>query len=216
MPFLQKLRGRAADEARMRATWWSSLSIALLLASSCTGFREVVPGVYRSPQPGEDQLARRIARYDIQCVVCLRGGASADASERAALGQNVTFHNVPLSAMRRPRPEALLELWRIAREAPRPLLLHCRAGADRTGLAAALLVLHDTGDLDAARGELAMLPHGHLGAFGTEAMDEVLDGYEPHAASLTFPQWVETVYAPEFEAARGQAVELHDDPQRPR
>jgi protein tyrosine/serine phosphatase len=178
----------------------------LLLAgvtAGCTGFRTVRPGVFRSPQPGEDQLARTIAAHDIRTVVCLRGnGDPSAASARAATAAGATFWQVPLSAVRRPPPATLLELWRVADQAPRPLLLHCRAGVDRTGLAAAIVVLHDTGDLSAARQQLALLPHGHLGIFGTEAMDEVLDGYERHAAQMSFPDWVRDVYAAEFDAPR--------------
>ncbi|MBX3463040.1 MAG: tyrosine-protein phosphatase [Planctomycetes bacterium] len=176
--------------------------LLLVTATACTGFRAVRPDVFRSPQPGEDQLARRIAAHDIRTVVCLRGPSDpARASERAATASGAAFWHVPMSATRLPRPETLLELWHVADAAPRPLLLHCRAGVDRTGLAAAIVVLHDTGNLTAARAELRLVPHGHLGAFGTEAMGEVLDRYERHAAQLSFPDWVRDVYAAEFAAA---------------
>jgi protein tyrosine phosphatase (PTP) superfamily phosphohydrolase (DUF442 family) len=180
------------------------LLLAATSLAGCTGFREVrTAGVYRSPQPDEDGLARTIQEYGIRTVVCLRGdGDGKAATHRAALGTGATFRNVPMSATRPPRPETLLELWDVAARAERPLLLHCRAGVDRTGLASALVVLHDTGDLAAARGELALLPHGHLGMFGTQAMDEVLDRFELHAATMSFPAWVRDVYAAEFARAR--------------
>ena len=176
---------------------WTALLLAL---AACTGFREARPGVYRSPQADEDRLVRRIEQYDIRTVVCLRGGRSARSSERAADAADVAFHAVPMSATRLPHPDTLLALWRIAAEAERPVLLHCRAGVDRTGLACAIVALHDTGDLAAARSQLALVPNGHLGAFGTEAMDEVLDRYEPHAGELSFPDWVERVYAADYAA----------------
>ena len=170
-------------------------------ASACTGFRSVRPDVFRSPQPGEDQLARRIAQHDIKTVVCLRGdGDPTAASARAAQGAGIEFWNVPMSATRLPRPETLLELWRVADRAPRPLLVHCRAGVDRTGLCCAIVVLHDTGNLAAARQQLALVPNGHLGMFGTQAMGEVLDRYEPHCDRLSFPDWVREVYAADYAA----------------
>jgi protein tyrosine phosphatase (PTP) superfamily phosphohydrolase (DUF442 family) len=177
------------------------LGTALLLSfGACTGFREARPGVYRSPQPDEDRLVRRIEQYGIRTVVCLRGGRSARSSERASDAADVAFYAVPMSATRLPHPDALLALWQIAAEAERPVLLHCRAGVDRTGLACAIVALHDTADLAAARSELALVPNGHLGAFGTEAMDEVLDRYEPHAGELSFPDWVERIYAADYAA----------------
>ena len=175
--------------------------LPLALTAACTGFQYVSPDVFRSPQPGEDQLARRILAHDIRTVVCLRGhGDETAASRRATAAAGAEFVNVPMSARRLPPPATLLELWHIADSAERPLLLHCRAGVDRTGLAAAIVVLHDTGDLGRARAQLALVPYGHVGAMGTEAMGEVLDRYERHAARLSFPDWIRDVYAAEYES----------------
>jgi protein tyrosine phosphatase (PTP) superfamily phosphohydrolase (DUF442 family) len=175
----------------------AALLLVALLAS-CTGLSEFEPGVWRSPQPGEDRLARLIEKLQLRTVVCLRGdGAGAASSQRAAEGSGAEFLSVPMSATHAPRPETLLALWQIAATAKRPLLLHCQAGVDRTGLASAIFVLHDTGDLDKARGELTML-HGHLAFTATGAMDAVLYAYEPFDGKLAFPEWVEQVYAPAF------------------
>ena len=75
------------------------LLAALLLLPACSGFREVVPGVYRSPQPNEDQLFRRIAAYDLRTVVCLRGRSHPSAaSERATVGAGARFLAVPTTS----------------------------------------------------------------------------------------------------------------------
>jgi protein tyrosine phosphatase (PTP) superfamily phosphohydrolase (DUF442 family) len=175
--------------------------LLLLLAGACTGFSEVRPGVFRSPQVTEDRLVRRIERHGIHSVLCLRGPSEpAAATARAALATRTAFFQVPISATRPPRPEALLELWRIAAEAPRPLLVHCRAGVDRTGFASALIVLHDTGDLAAARSQLALVPYGHLASGASGVLDRVLDRYEPHHGTMAFPDWVARIYAVEFAA----------------
>lgn len=180
----------------MRSVW-----LVAGLLTACTGLHEVKPGVYRSPQAGEDRIARRIEHNGIRTVVCLRGGEGGAASQRAALGTKVAFRHVPISARRAPPPEALLELWDVAEHAERPLLVHCRAGADRTGLACAIVVLHDTGDLAQAKSELALIPYGHTGLLGTSAMDDVFEQFELHAASMTFPDWVRDVYTPQYAAA---------------
>ena len=173
--------------------------LLFLLLAACTGLREFEPGVWRSPQPGEDQLARRIEQLQLRTVVCLRGGEGAKASRRATENSGAEFVNVPMSATRAPQPETLLALWQVAATAKRPLLLHCMAGADRTGLASAIFVLHDTGDLERARGELTIM-HGHLAFTATGAMDAVLDAYAPFEGRLAFPEWVQQVYGPAFAA----------------
>lgn len=180
-----------------------TIALPLLALAGCTGFHEEARGVFRSPQPSEDQLARRIERHGIRSVLCLRGGRSARLSARATEAADARFYEVSLSAHREPHPNKLLELWHVAANAERPILVHCRAGVDRTGLAMALIVLHDTGDLDQARAQLALLPYGHVGLGGTQAMDAVLDAYAPFAEELAFPDWVERVYAPEWRRREG-------------
>ncbi|MFN3240182.1 MAG: tyrosine-protein phosphatase [Planctomycetota bacterium] len=172
----------------------------LALLASCTGFREGAPGLFRSPQPREELLIQRIEDHGIRTVVSMRGGRHARMSERAALVSGAGFHQIPISAKRPVRPEALLQLWRVAESAERPLVVHCRAGVDRTGLAMAIFVLHDTGDLDAARRQLALIPNGHLAAFGTEEMDRVLDLYAEFHGVMTFPDWVERIYRADYAA----------------
>ena len=124
----------------------------LLLAAlvSCTGFREGAPGLFRSPQPSEETLIQRIEDHGIRTVVSMRGGRNARIAARAALVADLDHVAIPISAKRPVPPDALLQLWEAAREAERPILVHCRAGVDRTGLAMAVLVLHDTDDLVAA------------------------------------------------------------------
>lgn len=170
---------------------------------SCSGLRPVADGVLRSAQPGEDRLARHIEHHGLRTIVCLRGpGDGAAESARAALATGAEFWSIPMSATRPPDAPTLRALWRVAAAAERPLLLHCRAGVDRTGLASALVVLHDTGDLARAREQLALLPHGHLGWFGTAAMGAVLDAYEPWQGTLAFPDWIDLVWARQGADAR--------------
>lgn len=173
----------------------SSFAVLAVL-TACTGFHEVVPGVYRSPQPNEAQLFHRVEDYGLRTIVCLRGrGEHSAISERVAIGTGAAFVAVPMSATRLPTPATLHALWQVAATAERPLLLHCRAGVDRSGLLSALFVLHDTGDLARARGELSLWL-GHTGLLGTAAMDDVLDRYAPYADRVPFPQWIDEVYAP--------------------
>lgn len=173
-----------------------------LAATGCTGFRHAAPGVYRSPFQREEQLIQRIEDHRIRTVLCLRGGNGARLSERACHLSATEFVAVPISAKAAPSADALLAIWHAAEHAERPVLVHCRAGVDRTGLACALFVLHDTGDLERARAQLDFWSYGHVPLFGTEAMDAVLDAFAPYAERMSFPEWVERIYRPERTAAR--------------
>ena len=58
-----------------------------------------------------------------------------------------------------------------------PLLIHCKAGADRTGLASALylMIRQDEPPREAIRA--FTIYHGHVPLFGTEHLHEPLDEY---------------------------------------
>jgi len=180
-----------------------SLLLFAVVASACSGLHQVTPDAYRGPQMHEDLLARTMESHQIRSVLCLRGSSrSTRATERAALGTGAVFWNVPMSATNWPSPQTLLALWDFADRAERPLLMHCRAGVDRTGLASAIVLLHDTGDLEAARGQLDLIPYGHIAWSETGVLDEVLDRYEPYAENMPFTDWVTEVYAVEFDTLR--------------
>lgn len=125
--------------------------LVLLLAIATFGlyrweqgnFGVVVPNeVYRSRQLGKTELTDVLTRYDIKSIVNLRGrnfGESWYLDEVAVAEQlNVKLYTLSLSTYRELGPADLDELEATLREAPKPLLIHCKSGADRTGLAAAL------------------------------------------------------------------------------
>jgi len=170
----------------------------ILLFAACTGYHEGMPGVFRSPFQREEQLLRRLEDDQIKTILCLRGTGKRQ-SMRAADAHDAAFVFLPFSAKRLPRPDTLRQLWQFAETAERPVLVHCRAGVDRTGLALAVIELHDSGDLDRARSHLSFVPYGHIPAFGTDNMDRVLDLYEPFVGKLPFPVWIDRVYAKDYE-----------------
>jgi len=92
--------------------------------------------------------------------------------------------NFRMKAARELTNEQAFELIEVMRKAPKPLLIHCRAGADRTGLAAALYVAAiSKGGEDAAEEQLS-LRYGHLPAFPffwteAQAMYRTFERMEP-------------------------------------
>ncbi len=106
-------------------------------------FHEVIAGeFYRSAQPSAQDLERYVARYGIKSVINLRGGNVRDAwynEEMAAIkALGLNYRAFPMKAARELSEAEAQQLIDLMRDAPKPLLIHCRAGSDRTGLAAAL------------------------------------------------------------------------------
>jgi hypothetical protein len=135
----------------------------------------------------------------------LRGGSSKDwwynDEVRTAQKRNVSFFDLPLSATKRPMRRDLLRLIDTLNRCEYPLLIHCKAGADRTGLATAVyLMMHCT---DPPRQALRAFTiyHSHVPLFGTQHLHEPIDEYAmwldakslPHTPER-FRAWVKEEY----------------------
>jgi protein tyrosine/serine phosphatase len=129
-------------------------------------FHTVEPGkVYRSAQPSAAELAAYARAYGIKSVINLRGRHRGEAwyeDEMRASSELGLYHiDLALSARRELSAAQLLSLEKALREAPVPILIHCKAGADRTGLAAALYVFKiQHRPADAAAAQLSWV-YGH-------------------------------------------------------
>jgi len=139
----QRMDDVATPEARRRALIDFHVFDHGALRAVWRNLHEVAPGVWRSNQPSPGQLARLKAQ-GFRAVLNLRGAkpfAYYHLEREACARLGLTLVSLPLSAGR-PLPAAtLLELHDVFRRLPRPFLMHCKSGADRTGIAAALYLL---------------------------------------------------------------------------
>lgn len=122
---------------------------------------------YRSRQLSAAKLARYITKYQIKTVINLRGIEKNTQwwnDEHAAIHRyKLHFVNISLLANRFPSSQQLRELIETFKVAPRPVLIHCRHGRDRTGLAAGLWVFEEMKkNKEAALGQLSYAPFGHM------------------------------------------------------
>jgi len=112
----------------------------------------------------------------------------------AALGlELVTVH---LGARNVPLQHRLIALLDAFDTLPRPFLVHCKSGADRTGLAAAFYLLHTANVADdVARAELSFR-YLHIRKSDTGILDFVLETYLRARAvdGISLRAWVESVY----------------------
>lgn len=141
----------------------------------------VVPGaIYRSAQPTAESLEKLTFKTGgLRTILNLRGAHPStpwyDEEKAFADKHGIKLISLPLSAgtvLTIAQVEALEEVMRTA---PRPLLVHCKSGSDRTGIACALLRLGRGEALAAAEGELA-LRYGHFPYLWSrsQAMDDSL------------------------------------------
>lgn len=154
-------------------------------------FHTVVPGeLYRSARPSPAQIERLHSQYGMRTILNLQG-AHPDADwyveEKAkaeALGIDFLVHQ--MSAHREVTVGEADQILKILRAAKKPILVHCRNGADRSGLVSALYVAGVAGGSEFSA-ELQLTPiFGHLPFFLLPgyAMDRSFEKAEPH---LGFP-----------------------------
>jgi protein tyrosine phosphatase (PTP) superfamily phosphohydrolase (DUF442 family) len=186
---------------RRQAMWHFHLFDHAWLRLFWTNFAEVAPGVYRSNQPDHERLVK-LREMGIRTIVNLRGAHRQshylfEAESCAALG--LTMVNLQLHARRAAPRAELLALIETLRTADKPLLLHCKSGADRAGLAAAIHLLAIEGRLVAEARRQLHPRFVHFRWSRTGICDHLLDVYEARTAEapVDFETWVATEYDPQ-------------------
>jgi hypothetical protein len=165
----------------------------------------VDPGrVIRAAQPTSG-LSGLIKDYHLASILDLRGGSFRDswysAEVQMADSSGVLFFDLPLSATQRPSRRELLLLIDLFDRCPYPLLIHCKAGADRTGLASAVYLMMRRGEPPQQAEGAFTLFHSHVPLFGPQHLHEPLDEYTrwletrslPHTPER-FREWVKNEY----------------------
>jgi protein tyrosine/serine phosphatase len=152
----------------------------------------------RSSQAHFGGLTRLMRRHGLKSIVNLRG-ENSDLSwwryeKRVCAALGARHFDTMLDSRKLPTRAMLVRLMVAFEEAPRPLLLKCSGGNDRTALAAALLLIHQDGWSGrlAAEKQFTARPKPHqrwlklFPAFAEEA-----------AAGMPLAEWVRTAYDPE-------------------
>ena len=169
----------------------------LIVASYCGYVYEtgnfhtvVVDEAYRSAQLDETQLTRYIKSHKIRSIVNLRGPNTGSKWYQDELRisdlAGVVHRDFGISANHEVSDEDLDAILRLMHDVPKPILIHCRSGADRTGLIAAIYQYsighHKAFD---AAGQLSMM-YGHFPYLGnsTAAMDRSYWHYVDTHATL--------------------------------
>jgi len=167
----------AVLQSRSAKAWWRriltalTVSVGALLAyTGCSvhqaNFHTIVSGeAYRSGQMDAAQLSRAIQAYGIKSIVNLRG-TNAPTYYRGEIETakrlGVRHYDFSLSATDEITMPQMDEIIRTLREAPKPVLIHCKAGADRTGLVSALYCLTLKGETPAQADRELSIWYGHI------------------------------------------------------
>lgn len=144
---------------------------------------EIAPGVFRSYQPSPAQL-EKWARRGVKTVVNLRGSKPSAAlflEEESCARLGLRLENFRVYSREAPSRETLLEAQELFARIEYPALFHCKSGADRVGVMAALyLFFTGKAPLDEALKQLS-LRYGHVKHGKTGVIDAAFEQYLRHA-----------------------------------
>lgn len=157
---------------------------AVLLVAAWAGVQygtgnvhQVAPGLYRSGQLTAERLDGLIRSAGIRSVLNLRGAHPEESWWRdeaaVAARHGVDYRSLAISARSEPDDATMDEVAALVARMPKPLLVHCRGGSDRSGLASAVYELTVAGESPEEAGEQLSLLYGHFPFAGspTRAMD---------------------------------------------
>jgi uncharacterized protein (TIGR01244 family) len=154
---LQSLIFGAAQRIGRGRFMWARRGLRILLAvvaaigvyggylAATANFHTVIAGtLYRSAQPSPEDIALWRQRYGIKTIVNVRGPNPAHdwyRNERAvARALGIRLIDYRMSSKRETSATDVEELLALLSTAEAPVLIHCRSGVDRSGLAAAFYV----------------------------------------------------------------------------
>ena len=143
-------------------------------------FHKVAPGVYRSAQLYYYDFPKFYNKYHFKTILNLRGAHPTNRwyvyEKNFCKEHNITLINFKISAKKIQSIKTMKKIIQIIKNAKKPLLIHCQAGADRSGLASALY-LYSIKDKNYSK--MLSLKYGHFPYLGspTKAMDESLQNF---------------------------------------
>src|SRR6266568_1569936 len=139
-------------------------------------FHEITKGeALRSAQMDGADLSKYINNYHIKSILNLRGQASGEKwySDELKVSKkyNVVHYDLLLSAYRELTSAETRKLVDLFKTAPRPILIHCQGGADRSGLVAAMwkVIVDKESKIEASK-QLSIW-YGHMPIGPASAMD---------------------------------------------
>ncbi|MGH1416746.1 MAG: fused DSP-PTPase phosphatase/NAD kinase-like protein [Pelagimonas sp.] len=179
-----RLHYHVFDHAFLRVLW--------------TNFYPVAPDVWRSNQPTHARF-KKYAAMGIKTVINLRGEDkySYYLFEKESCDElGLTLVNTKLWAREAAPRRRIVAVIDALRAAQKPLMFHCKSGADRAGFISSLyLLIFEGASIETAKKQLS-LKYIHLDFTKTGVQDYILRIFEARqtVGEIGFEDWIRTEY----------------------
>ena len=105
-----------------------------------------LPGnMYRSNQPYPFQIQKYKKRYGIKSIINLRGERNCSSyylEKEYCDRNNIILYNFPFTSRDLPTKKIILDFFNLLDTIKYPVLMHCKSGADRAGIASCLYLIY--------------------------------------------------------------------------
>ena len=165
-------------------------------------FHQVCDEVYRANQPSPKHL-RSYKEKGIKAILNLRGfkqQSYALFEQDTCKKLGLELISLPLSSSSAPTTQKLLDLVNILETIPKPVVLHCKSGADRAGLVSALYLMIRQGlSVTEVKKQLSF-KYLHLDFTKTGILDYIFDVFSERLKieSIDFLDWIKREYNAEI------------------
>jgi len=158
----------------------------------------VTARAWRSGQPWPKHV-RLAKERGVKTIINLRGARDCGAyvlAREACAAYGITLVDMPFESRSAPHVDRLNRAQEVFQSVEYPVLLHCKSGADRVGIGAALYLMLKEGRPVAEAKKQLSLRFGHVRQAKTGVLDAFLDAYETRTARgpIDFMTWVNTEY----------------------
>ena len=167
-------------------------------------FHWVVPGeAARAAQAWAGSLGPFLTRNGIRAMINLRGPNPKygwwRGEKRTTEALGIAHFDTTLDSRHLPTRDMLAALIAAFDAAPKPFVVKCSGGQDRTSLAAALYLLHRRGwsAMDDARTQFARWPYLHFPKAQQRWLRHFIEFAREDAKDLPVAEWIRAAYSPE-------------------
>lgn len=188
----------STPEARRKTMWHFRYLDHGVLRVFWHNFVKLDDNVFRSNQPSPQDL-EKYRDLGVKTIVNLRGKSPYSQyllEKEACADLGLRLVNVKFSAHKAPRRKRIRKLLRIFETFETPMLLHCKSGADRTGLAAVIYMMVVKNATFQEASQQLHWRYLHFRWSTTGVLDYFFEQYEMayQETGISFVDWVMTSY----------------------
>ncbi len=163
-------------------------------------------GMYRANQPSPERIAQ-LAKDGFKTILNVRGESDKGyyVLEKQACEQHgITLVDLRMYSRDTPKKEKIHALKRAFETMEYPVLMHCKSGADRTGITGVLYKHFHLGVPIEDAVEQLKFKYLHVKAGKTGMLDFFFDDYIEYTktGALSFLDWIDEIYDPADVKAR--------------